>query len=244
MTRRTSTHASPRRAVALAVVLAMAGCRAPHYVVIQDEAPLYADAQGDEVVARMPRYHHEPLEDSPEASAARVPITFDGQAGWAERESIRTFDYLHPTLDEGQSRDKAIRRELRELQLADLGAEWSNDDVAAIRAERVLPGMTRMQVEVAWGWPVSVESTGAPGGERWVYRDCQVTPVRRWVESPWSTTWNDGVAPVGHRDEWRQYPAWVTVRVPVTIERVVEFDEHGKVTRVQVRRYLDGAGSS
>lgn len=122
------------------------------------------------MLARMPRYHHEPLDERPEAQAARVPITFEGKEGWAERRSIRTFDYLHPALDEGQSRDKAIRRELRELQLADLGAEWSHDDVAAIRAERVLPGMTRLQVEVAWGWPVSVESTGAPGGERWVYR--------------------------------------------------------------------------
>jgi outer membrane protein assembly factor BamE (lipoprotein component of BamABCDE complex) len=229
--------------LALAVALAAVGCRSPHYVVIEDDAPLYATPQGDEVVARMPRYHHEPLEDRPGSSAVRVPVTFEGQAGWAERNSIRTFDYLHPTLDDGQSREKAIRREVRELQLAELGSEWSNDDVAAIRAERVRPGMTRTQVEVAWGWPVSVESTGAPGGERWVYRDCQVTPVRRWVESPWSTMRGAG-ASIGHHDDWRQYPAWVTVRVPVTIERVVEFDERGEVTRVQQRRYLDEAGSS
>lgn len=231
--------------LALAVALAAAGCRSPHYVVIQDQAPLYADAQGDEVVARMPRYHHEPLEERPASGSTRVALTFAGVTGWAERESIRTFDYLDPVLDDGQSRDQAIRREVRELQLAELGSEWSNDDVAAIRAERVLPGMSRMQVEVAWGWPVSVEPTGAPGGERWVYRDSQVAPVRRWVESPWtSTSGADMSSSIGHRDEWRQYPAWVTVRVPVTIERIVEFDEQGKVARVQVRRYLDGAGSS
>lgn len=243
----TSIPASLRRRVvtlALAVSLASAGCRSPHYVVIEDGAPLYAGPQGDQVLARMPRYHHEPLGERPESGAARVALTFEGQAGWAERDSIRTFEYLNPTLDDGQSRDKAIRREVRELQLAELGAEWTNDEVAAIRAERVLPGMTRTQVEVAWGWPISVESTGAPGGERWVYRDCRVTPVRRWVESPWSSSWGADAASIGHRDEWRNYPAWVTVRVPVTIERMVEFDEHGKVTRVQVRRYLDEAGSS
>lgn len=235
-----------RRAAALGLALALAagGCRSPHYVVIEHDAPLYADAQGDEVLARMPRYHHEPLEAEPEAGAARVALTFAGQRGWAERETIRTFDYLSPALDDGQSRDQAIRREVRELQLAELGGEWTHDDVAAIRAERVLPGMTRTQVEVAWGWPVSVEPTGAPGGERWVYRDCQVKPVRRWVESPWSSTWTADPASVGHRDEWRSYPAWVTVRVPVTVERIVEFDEQGEVTNVRVRRYLDEGRSS
>ncbi|MCO5169856.1 MAG: hypothetical protein M9894_26260 [Planctomycetes bacterium] len=244
VTSRSPLASAARAALALATLLLVQGCRAPHYVVVEDDAPLYADAQGDEVLARMRRHRHAPLDARPDAEVARVALTYDGQAGWAERRAVRVFDYLHPVLDDGADRTRAIRRELRELQLAELGAEWSTDDVAAIRSERVLPGMTRTQVEVAWGWPVSVEATGAPGGERWVYRDARITAVRRWVDSPWTHVGAAEGGWTGRADDARSYPAWVTVRVPVTIERVVEFDEAGKVVRVQVRRYLDDGGSS
>lgn len=234
----------PVRRATLAVALLLSGCHASHYVVLEADAPLYGDAGGDEVVAYMPRYHHEPLEAAPEEGATRVAVAFDGRRGFADRRSVRVFDYLNPTLDDGADRARKIRREVRELQLSDLGGEWNRDDVEAIRAERILPGMTRTQVEVAWGWPVSVEASAQGGGERWVYRDSQVTAVRRWADNPWATTWGNDPEWVGHRADSRQCPSWVTVRVPVTVERIVEFDADGKVVRVQVRRYLDEAGSS
>ncbi|MBX3469740.1 MAG: hypothetical protein KF878_22940 [Planctomycetes bacterium] len=243
MTVTPSSAAAGRFALALAALLLTSGCRSAHYVVVEDDAPLYADAQGDEVVTRLRRHRHAPLDARPDAAADRVPLTYDGQAGWVERRAVRVFDYLHPLLDDGADKARAVRRELRELQLAELGGEWSTNDVAAIRSERVLAGMTRTQVEVAWGWPVSVEATGAPGGERWVYRDSRVTAVRRWVDSPWTHVGAADGAFAGRHDDARNYPAWVTVRVPVTIERVVEFDEAGKVVRVQVRRYLDEGSS-
>lgn len=229
--------------VTLAVALLVTGCHASHYVVVDAETPLYRDAGGDEVVAHMPRYHHEPLDAAPEEGATRVAVSFSGQRGFADVQHLRVFDYLNPVLDDGADRARTIRREVRELQLADLGGDWNVNDVAAIRAERILPGMTRTQVEVAWGWPVSVEA-GATGGERWVYRDSQVTAVRRWADNPWATTWGSDPEWVGHRADGRHYPSWVTVRVPVTVERIVEFDPDGKVMRVQLRRYLDEAGSS
>jgi outer membrane protein assembly factor BamE (lipoprotein component of BamABCDE complex) len=238
-----TTVARPAQ-VALAVALLVSGCHASHYVVLEADTPLYRDATGDDVLTHMPRYHHEPLEAEPEAGAPRIALSFGGQTGFAERARVRVFDYLHPALDDGADRARAVRREVRELQLADLGGDWNTSDVEAIRAERILPGMTRTQVEVAWGWPVSVEATAQGGGERWVYRDSQVTAVRRWADNPWATTWGSDPAWVGHHDDARQYPSWVTVRVPLTVERIVEFDADGKVVRVQMRRYLDEAGSS
>jgi outer membrane protein assembly factor BamE (lipoprotein component of BamABCDE complex) len=232
------------KAAAVLVLAAVAGCHSAQYIVVADRTPLYRDAQGGDVVATMPRYHHEDLDEEPDAAAARVHLTFAGQAGWADRAAVRVFDYLDPALDGGADREKAVKQQLRELQLADLGKGWSPDDVAAIRKEEVLVGMTKTQVEVAWGWPVTVEPSPTPGGERWVYRDARVSAVRRWGGGGGAfDAWGASSGWLG-REDWRGYPTWVTVRVPVTVERVVEFDPDGRVVRVHVRRYIDDAGSS
>jgi outer membrane protein assembly factor BamE (lipoprotein component of BamABCDE complex) len=236
-----------RRRSALAyalLVVSLAGCRATHYVVVESDAPLYRDPTSDDVVARMPRYHHEPLEALDDEPRDRIPLAFEGRRGWAERGSVRVFEYLDPSLDEGADQARTIRNEVRELQLADLGRGWSEGQLEAIRGERVLEGMTRTQVELAWGWPVTVEPTALAGGERWVYKEAQLTPVRRWADTPWTDTWGSCPAFGAHRDDWRTGPTWVTVRLPVTVERIVEFDAEGKVTTVRVRRYLGEAGPS
>lgn len=233
----------PATALLLALLIAP-GCHTPHYVVVEDQAPLYGADEGDEVIARLPRYAHADLEDEPDPDARRVRVTHEGRAGWADRSSVRVFEFLHPFLDDGADRDRVIRREVRELQLADLGEGWDDDAVEAIRNERVIVGMTRTQVEVAWGWPVTVEP-GPHGGERWIYRESVMKRMRRFADSTSTRTWGASPQPWGaDREDVPNYPAWVTVRVPVTIERIVEFDEAGTVTKVKVRRYLDEAGSS
>lgn len=228
------------------------GCRAQHYVVLEDQAPLYRDASGDEVVARMPGYHHEALPEDVAAApgAARIPIVFQGQRGYASSGTVRVFDYLDPALDGGDDRREVVRRELREAQLAQVGHDWSPTALEAVRDGRVTTGMTRPQVELAWGWPQTVERGRLPGAERWVYRERSFQIVRHWVDAPYGfSSFAPGAGylcgpslwePPGHRIGLQGYPSMWTyrTRLPVIEERVVEFDADGRVQRVDARRYI------
>lgn len=216
----------PRLALAALIAVALAGCRTSHYVVTERGAPLYRKAEGDDVLTWMPRHHHEALEDAPAEAeeGRRVALSYHGLRGYADRWDVLIFDYLDPALDQGVDRAVALGRALREVQLADMGSEWPSAHVADIRAGRVTTGMTRLEVEVAWGWPVTVESGRVPGTERWVYREATTITLPPEV----------GLHPHASR----------TIRVPVTAERIVEFDENGRVTRVRARAVLDDVSPS
>lgn len=214
------------RGAVVALLATLVGCRTSHYVVVERGAPLYRGPSSDEVLTWIPRYHHEPLPEAPEGGG-RVALTYLGLRGFADRWDVRVFDYLDPALDGGADRELALARALREVQLKDLGAEWPSAHVAEIRAGRVVAGMTRLEVEVAWGWPLTVEHGSTPGTERWVYQrpETDVVPAH---EPGWHAS--------GSRLD--------TVRLPVVVERVVEFDATGRVVRVIARAFVDDQVSS
>jgi hypothetical protein len=228
-----------RAFLALAVGL-LVGCHSHHYVVL-DEAPLYASAGSSEEVARLPRYHHEELGEEPEPRNGRVAVRYRGQVGYAPASAVRVFSYLDPALDEGDDRQETIQRELREAQLADLGGGWDADVVEAVRDGEVTRGMTRRQVELAWGWPATVRA-GSAGGERWIYYHDTYETVQRYVADAWAypSSYSPYAgfhwAAVGRRGFYCD--GWIDVRLPVTEERVVELDARGRVAQVHVRRFL------
>jgi outer membrane protein assembly factor BamE (lipoprotein component of BamABCDE complex) len=223
--------------------MVLIGCHAHHYMVVEDRAPLYAGPKSDTVIARLPRYHHEELSGSP-SDGKRVLLSYKGRLGYAPRAKLRLFDYLDPKIDDGEARDRAVRHELREATLANVGSSWSRQVVSAIRRDEVIRGMTRRQVEVAWGWPVTVQPGALPGGERWVYVSHTTSTIRQYLSDPWAYPSScspylpagiSGYSPF--QRPWRR-EGWVELRLPVTEERLVELNADGRVASARVRRYV------
>lgn len=241
------------RSLALPLLLSslalLVGCRTHHYLVVREGAALHASAQGDEVLEQLPRYHHEPLAGDPEADeGGRVPVTFRGRAGWVDPAAVRLFSYLDPEVDGGEERAEVIAEQLRAVQVDTEGGEWSPDQREAVKKGEIRQGMSKDQVELAWGWPVTVEPGARSGGERWIYRSRRQARVEKhashdsWMgcasnwDDPWCTCWHPGWRWGGCR---LHRGGWTEVRLPVIEERRVEFDAAGRVTEVDVRRYLD-----
>ncbi|HZV02400.1 MAG TPA: hypothetical protein VFF73_37185 [Planctomycetota bacterium] len=219
----------------LALLAFASGCKVHEYVVAKDEVPLYATPTCDRVVDRMPLGHHEAVEDTDVPDV--VKVTFNGRTGYAKKSDLRLLSYMHPQLDEGADREQTVGRAVRDVSVKSVGAEWPDEVKEAIRDGRVLDGMTREQVELAWGWPRTIEPLAVPaGGERWIFR-------RRGYES------FDG-APAAARhfhpnrgasSTWGLESSPTYYRLPVVEERVVEFAGE-KVVRSYVRRYYDVEG--
>jgi hypothetical protein len=241
----------PRLALTLAA-LALAGCHTHHYVVLE-EAPLYADARGDRVLATLPRYHHEALREAPETVAGRVALGFRGRRGYAPRSAVRLFRYLDPGWDGGEEKRAAIRDALRDAQVRAEGSEWSAGVQDAVRRGEVHAGMTRQQVELAWGWPLTVEPDPRSGGERWIYRTQRTETLHRFLSDPFSypsASLSLGYYGrsygcerfAGRYGTWA-WPrsGWVELRLEVTEERTVVIDPDGEVLGVRIRRYLNDA---
>ena len=234
------TPPAGRAAAILALLtgaLALAGCHTSHYVVLRDRTPLYAAVDSEQVLAELPLYHHEPL-DADEQENGRVRLRYRDLEGYAPRGGVRLFSYLDPGLDGGVERDQALQRELREAQLSALGEGWPADTVRAIRAEEVLVGMSRRQVELAWGWPVDVEPGEEPDEERWVYKVRTHEVVRHYLDDPWPThPW--GALPSSYSWQWHPRWAnqgWVAIRIPFIEERTVTIGPEGTVTGIRVER--------
>lgn len=238
-----------RRAASLFALLllpALSGCRSHHYLVVQEGAALHAAPQGDEVLEQLPRYHHERLAAAPEADHGRIPVTYRGKAGWVDPAAVRVFDYLDPDVDGGEDRSEVLAQQLRSAQVESEGGEWSPDQREAVKKGEVAQGMTKGQVELAWGWPVTVEPGARSGGERWIYKERRQARVDRHADAatgcasswddPWCSCWHPGWRWGGCR---LHRGGWTEVRLPVIEERRVEFDAAGRVTAIDVRRYLD-----
>ncbi len=229
----------------VATTLALAGCRAHHWVAARDDALRAAPAADAEAVAPLRRASHGPLDGPPERAAGWTRLEVEGVAGWAPPGAVRVFDHLHPAWDGGEARDAAVRAAVREVELAARGAGWSPGAVEAIRAERVVAGMTREQVELAWGWPLDVEA--GPAGERWVYRHDDWLVVDTGPGLSFGVTWGWGVrgGPGCWRDPWGPpFGPWggagwaggAPLRVAITVERAVVFDAGGVVREVVTRQ--------
>ncbi len=230
--------AGERALVAIALALALCGCRVDHYMVVEDQVPLYATATGEQVVARLPRYYHEALEDEPEEIAERVQVRYRGKVAFAPRRAVRTFDYLHPALDGGDGRHAEVARVLREEQLDDVGRGWPRRIQEAVREGEVQHGMTRRQVELAWGWPTTVRKGPGPGEERWIYSSRTRRLVHHRTEGLWygGTSWGLYPDPLAwHWVDGRADGGWITLRLPVIRERVVSLGPDGRVRHVDVR---------
>lgn len=215
------------------------GCQVHEYVVAHDEVPLYATPGCDRVVERMPLGHHERVEGADDDHGV-VKVTFNGRTGYAKKSDVNLLSYVHPELDEGQDREETVGRAVRDVTVSSAGKDWGDDTKEAIRDGRVLDGMTREQVELAWGWPRTIEPLANPsGGERWIYR-------RRGYE------YLDSVSGSSHRFRPSRYAACgpyafesggAYYRLPVVEEKIVEFRD-GKVARSYVRRYYDVDGGA
>jgi len=216
----------------IGLVALLVGCTQGHYLVRSPELPLYSTRSGEEVLARLPRFHHEPLSEDPEETpgSERVALSYRGQAGFAPRSGLFLFDYLDPALDEGADRAEAVAAQLRRAQVEAFGAEWPPEVAQAVREGQVLAGMIPRQVEVSWGWPSQVER-GPAGEQRWIYerRGSQLRQVYR--------------PPLGYYGPqpllgpaWGYDSGWVMVRERYVERRVVTFGVDGRVLGVETTR--------
>jgi hypothetical protein len=208
------------------------GCTQGHYLVRSPDLPLYSTRTGDQVLARLPRFHHEPLssESDEPPDSARVALSFRGLAGYAPRSGLYLFDYLDPALDEGEDRAEAVATQLRLAQVEAFGSEWPPEVAQAVREGQVLAGMTTRQVEVSWGWPTQVER-GPAGGQRWIY-ERQGTHLRQVYRPP--------LGYYGPQPQlgpaWGYDSGWVMVRERFVERRIVTLGGEGKVVSVEVIR--------
>lgn len=222
-----------RAATSLAVLTALlVGCTQGHYLVRSPELPLYSTREGDEVLARLPRFHHEPLPEGvedPEGSA-RVALSYRGTFGYAPRSGLFLFDYLDPAIDEGADRAEALANQLRRAQVEAFGEEWPVEIAEAVRAGRVERGMNPRQVEIAWGWPSQVER-GPAGEQRWIYerRGTHVRQVYRPSFDYYGPQPLQGPA-------WGYDSGWVLVRESFVERRIVTISVEGEVIGVEVIR--------
>lgn len=230
------------RVASLSVLLVLAGlmsgCRVHEYVVAREEVPLFATPLCDKVVEKMPLGHHERISASERRGV--VKVEFHGHTGYAKVSDLKVLSYMHPELDEGADREETVGRAVRDVTVKAAGKDWNDDVKDAVRDGRVTDGMSREQVELAWGWPRTIEPLANPsGGERWIYRrkgyetldstlsaNKRFRPARTTQPGPWSLDSAGGY-----------------YRLPVIEERVVEFSGD-KVSRSYVRRYYDVEGSS
>ena len=242
-----------RLALTLAAALTLAGCHVQHYVVL-DEAPLYADARGGQVVATLPQFHHQALSEEPVRANGRVSLEFRGQRGFAPQEAVRVFRYLDPEWDGGDERRVTVRRALRDAQVRAVGSDWAPRIQDAVRRGEVQAGMTKQQVELAWGWPATVQPDPESGGERWIYRSRGTQTLHRFLSDPFGypgATLTMTGAYLHQRSfgctrfagrygawGWPQ-SGWVALQVAVTEERTVVLSPKGVVLGVRLRRYLD-----
>ncbi|MGE0708282.1 MAG: hypothetical protein AB7N76_18570 [Planctomycetota bacterium] len=226
-----------KRAALILAALLLASCAEHHYLVLRDQLPLYADAGGEQVLERLPRYHHEPLAGDPEFAGDRVRVSYRGLEGYVPRAGVDLFSYLAPGLDGGEARDEAVFAHLREARLAQVGKDWSPWAVEAVRRGEVLAGMSREQVEVCWGWPTRLERED--GGERWVWEAEDVDVIHRYEPSVayyGYGAWRPGGPPCLPYGGFRGDMVWATYRIPVLDRRVVRFDEKGLVRSVDHQR--------
>ena len=234
------------RATLCCLLVALTGCYGHHALVVSERAPVYAAPRGEQVIGSLPRYHHQPLDDAPEPEARRVSLRFEGRVGWVARPDLRLFDYLDPIWDAGADQRQTVDAELRALELEEVGQDWNPSVVEQVRDGQIEAGFTREQVQVAWGWPPQVEPGAAPGSQRWIYRDRGVRRVRRWIEPfPYGGFYpafryvpGYGYAPQAWSPGF-YHPRSISLRVPVTIERVVEFDPDGRVVEISRRQLVD-----
>ncbi len=210
----------------------LVSCTQGHYLVRSPELPLYSTRSGEEVLARLPRFHHEPLPEGSEEApdSPRVALSYRGQAGFAPRSGLFLFDYLDPALDEGADRAESVAEQLRRAQVDAFGGDWPPEVAEAVREGRVVEGMTPRQVEVSWGWPTQVER-GPAGQQRWIY-ERQGSQLRQVYRPPLGYY---GPQPlVG--PPWGYDSGWVMVRERFLERRIVTIGAQDRVVAVETLR--------
>lgn len=199
-----------------------------HYIVRTEDAPLYADETRSMIIARMERFEdgyigHSPPEGDP------IEIEYRGIEGWANREDLRIFAY--PNNDYARAEAVALNR--REVILE--GKDWPPSIKQAIRESRLEKGMTREQVELAWGHATHV-SPIAPqdgGGERWVFEHTEwdVHEHVDYLRTPGFSTFYYGYpCGWGYVYEFPYYePVYYRTYYPRLRRRTATFDAEGRL---------------
>ncbi len=211
---------------------ALSGCRTHHYVVRTEGAPLYADEARSAVVDRMERLadgeigHFEPEGDP-------IEIDYRGRSGFANRSDLRLFSYAPAS----EHADRVISDERREVVLE--GKDWPPEVERAIREDRLLPKMTREQVELSWGVPATIRSEGEV--EVWTFERTHydVHPYVRYHHHPrvyYGFGYGRGYGRCGRgygyygfSYEFALEPSYETVVYARPERRFVRFDEDGRV---------------
>lgn len=151
------------RKLLAAILLALAaGCSTNYEGIVRTEdAPLYSDASKTVVIGRMKRLDDVYLGHSaPEGDP--VKAKWRDLKGFANRADLRLF--AHPNND--YARGYAIAQNRREVILE--GKDWPPEVKQAVRENRIENGMTKEQVELAWGRPSAVQPLPG-GGEQWIF---------------------------------------------------------------------------
>ncbi|MEZ6187083.1 MAG: hypothetical protein R3F62_18995 [Planctomycetota bacterium] len=221
----------------LLLLLPLLGCSAQHYLVSSEAAPLY-DGDGA-VVATLSRYDSGRIEDD---SGPRLEVESRAGGGFLDRSDVRVFRALEPAWDGGADERAQRATALRALRVELEGRGWSPAAQQAVVEGKITRGMTREQVEVAWGWPERIDPS--PQGEVWIY-ERQGTSVQR-VDPPYlwpygygygfGVGWRRGYA--GFYGPWRPWQR-MRLELPVLREFSVAFDHEGVVTQVTRRTLLE-----
>jgi hypothetical protein len=148
--------------VGAALLLLAAGCSTNYDGIVRvEDAPLFGDESRTIVIARMKRFDDVYLGHSaPESNPLKAK--WHDLKGYANAQDLRIFSY--PNND--YARGYAVAQNRREVVLE--GKDWPEPTKQAIRENRIENGMTKEQVELAWGRPNSVRPL-PPAGEQWVW---------------------------------------------------------------------------
>jgi hypothetical protein len=232
-----------------ALALVASGCTTSwHAIVVRDGAPLYADDDRERVIGHLDRLDHATLgRFRPDGDP--VAVKTGGRRGFANRSDLRVFSVDR---DRDDVRE-VVFRVRRDVDLE--GRDWPQSVKRAIRQDRVERGMTREQVELAWGRPSSARSL-PEGGERWDFERAvlDITDHVDWTRYPGGSAFHAGYGwggwgwGYGGRRGWYggpafgwtyTWPAWETVRTRVvhesTVRRSVTFDAEGRVVGFDAR---------
>ena len=151
---------------ALLLLLAGLGCSRTGYVVIQEDLPVYVDADLGKVADRLHLYAYGEVDSAIRPGGDVVPIIYGyggpPRTGFVRRAGLRLFD---APKDRSAFRFEASKTVVREARMSET---WPEETLRVVEEGRVEIGMTKGMVLAAYGHPQGV--TPLTGGrELWDY---------------------------------------------------------------------------
>jgi hypothetical protein len=171
-----------REFVVLAGALAMIGCGETRYVTPAAGVDLRSDGSRSEVV-HVPAYYSGKVV-AEQGSSAR--IRYGKREGWVSKSAVFVYDTPSPT-----TRPEAAYEKNRRVVVAAILAKSDvpSDQQKLILDRRVVPGMTRRMVELAWGLPTRTESVVDPFSSSAVKDDVWAYVATRIYQDDFEPDW-------------------------------------------------------